>query len=619
MIKMFPINDFDNFDRPNSSIDSADDEIKTDEFSALLNAFSFVPVEQKTPVSPEIDDSEKVCLTKIVNTTDAVQPENKAFKNAPANFAENIRTFNGNQKAPENSGQIAMEKNSAARSSIQKLMPEKSFANRSDSIISDKDSSFYSKVEIEQNENLPPIQNKTSENAPVKIENQISQKNFEIQFETRQPETFNFYAQSDAPIKSARNIFQSKDLQFSNSEYDVVVRKFSPEKTLNTDKTTSTKTLETEINTDFPAEIQTGAQPFTRKFASFLLPKLFQEVAKDLKKTNSVKSFEQTIGQNEFEANRVSEINEAKQIETAETNAADKQNIVAENAETVLKPENFNLEKVKSEAANNLQFSNDKKINQPQFLTSEKSKKNEQILPENPNVENLINQAVETNFKAGEKENSFSKIQKNVSEFASKIENFKEDFSEKKVFKSNSETAQNAPTAFFEKLISNENESQPIKNPANSLTTAQSEKVFEQISSRLKGEILIFTEKADKTNILKMRLRPAELGAVEIRLEKSESGKLRAHFQAETEATRQILVERSEQIREALQNSGWQIEKLDISCNSFSSTGEGERRDAQSRQSETLKDASSVATNFDDGSEKTSDSNSSNRLVNLRA
>lgn len=139
--------------------------------------------------------------------------------------------------------------------------------------------------------------------------------------------------------------------------------------------------------------------------------------------------------------------------------------------------------------------------------------------------------------------------------------------------------------------------------------------VFEQISEHLEMEVFIFAAKPEKTNILKLRLRPAELGAVEIKLEKHASGKLSAHFQTENETTRQILVERSEQLRDALQNSGWQVERLDISCNSSFSDG-SENRESQSRETGNVKVSSPQATTNGDDSE---DDSNQNRLISLRA
>ena len=156
--------------------------------------------------------------------------------------------------------------------------------------------------------------------------------------------------------------------------------------------------------------------------------------------------------------------------------------------------------------------------------------------------------------------------------------------------KSNGKITENQASELFESFVSNASDNSSVKNEA--ATNANREKVFAQLVAHLEPELFVFAGKTEKTNILKLRLRPAELGAVEINLEKSDSGKIRAHFHTETEAARQILVERLDELRDALQKSGLQIEKLDVSCEAFSPAGSNENRDNQSRQTETLKTTS---------------------------
>ena len=140
-------------------------------------------------------------------------------------------------------------------------------------------------------------------------------------------------------------------------------------------------------------------------------------------------------------------------------------------------------------------------------------------------------------------------------------------------------------------------------------------KVFEQIEPRIL-ELAAFNRNGGEKQILKMRLNPDELGAVEITLEKSSTGKINAHFQTESEATRQILNESLNQLRDSLQNSGWQVGDLEISCNSSSSNGR-ERRENQSQQFGTTENQPVETTNSD-GNLKGEDDKQS-RLVNLRA
>jgi Flagellar hook-length control protein FliK len=179
----------------------------------------------------------------------------------------------------------------------------------------------------------------------------------------------------------------------------------------------------------------------------------------------------------------------------------------------------------------------------------------------------------------------------------------------------NNNSAENLQIQSFDNQVSS---FEKISNPEESTKIAEtSEKVFRQIEAHIAKETLIFTPNIDKPNILKLRLRPAELGTVEIKLEKDASGKLTAHFQTETEATKQILVERFEGLQNALQNAGWQIDKLDFSTKSFSTAG-NENRGDQSRQTETRENRNGQTERFE-GVLDTKDESSTNRLVSLRA
>lgn len=64
--------------------------------------------------------------------------------------------------------------------------------------------------------------------------------------------------------------------------------------------------------------------------------------------------------------------------------------------------------------------------------------------------------------------------------------------------------------------------------------------------------------------ILKFRLKPAELGNVEIRLERNAAGKLNIAIQTENEPASRILHESFQQLRESLKDSGWQVNDLNV-------------------------------------------------------
>ncbi len=64
---------------------------------------------------------------------------------------------------------------------------------------------------------------------------------------------------------------------------------------------------------------------------------------------------------------------------------------------------------------------------------------------------------------------------------------------------------------------------------------------------------------------VRLRLRPDELGTVEIHLESAKnSGALHAKLVAENDQTRQILEQNLPHLQESLQNAGWQIERLEV-------------------------------------------------------
>ena len=112
-----------------------------------------------------------------------------------------------------------------------------------------------------------------------------------------------------------------------------------------------------------------------------------------------------------------------------------------------------------------------------------------------------------------------------------------------------------------------------------------------------------------------MRLHPADLGSVEIRLEKNNAGTLNAYFRTETDGAKQALTQNLEQLRDSLQNAGWQIGQMEITNSSSSSTA-GQHHQNNPRQSESVENY-----NFSRSSDKPDDleQNSSNRLLSLLA
>lgn len=141
--------------------------------------------------------------------------------------------------------------------------------------------------------------------------------------------------------------------------------------------------------------------------------------------------------------------------------------------------------------------------------------------------------------------------------------------------------------------------------------------IFDQTLSRLREEIAVFAGKTEKASILKMRLHPADLGMVEIRLERTESGSLNASLHTENETARQALSAGLEGLRDVLQNEGWVIERLEVASGLTSSAG-SEQRESSSRETEQFENKFADTNSFDNDS-VTEDDSTADRLVNLRA
>lgn len=109
----------------------------------------------------------------------------------------------------------------------------------------------------------------------------------------------------------------------------------------------------------------------------------------------------------------------------------------------------------------------------------------------------------------------------------------------------------------------------------------QPEKLIDQI---VPGMVEIAVPEGGDRRLLKMRLHPAELGSVEIELEKDAGGTLTARIHTESAAARHILVEGLDQLRDSLQNSGWTVGDLQVGIGS-GSTNSGESGEREFRQS----------------------------------
>lgn len=121
---------------------------------------------------------------------------------------------------------------------------------------------------------------------------------------------------------------------------------------------------------------------------------------------------------------------------------------------------------------------------------------------------------------------------------------------------------------------------------------------------------------ASEPKILKMKLNPAELGAVEIMIVKSSSGKINAHFQTENERTREILNAGLANLRTSLESTGSQVGEIKISCGMSSPDADTRHRapskDFGNAENNGIGNAVSDPDQRDEGDQQ-------DRLVNLRA
>jgi flagellar hook-length control protein FliK len=127
----------------------------------------------------------------------------------------------------------------------------------------------------------------------------------------------------------------------------------------------------------------------------------------------------------------------------------------------------------------------------------------------------------------------------------------------------------------------------------------------------------------DGKQVLKMKLHPAELGTVEIRLEKNSAGVLEAHINTSTEAARHFLSQGLDTLRNALQTAGWQVGRMEISTGAFSSPNGGDSS-AQNGERQETSSPGSNSKNFEPASTRSDEAaapatGTPERLVNLQA
>lgn len=140
--------------------------------------------------------------------------------------------------------------------------------------------------------------------------------------------------------------------------------------------------------------------------------------------------------------------------------------------------------------------------------------------------------------------------------------------------------------------------------------------ILDQVGSSL-ADLALRQKDSPADRVLKIRLKPAELGTVEITLSKDANGVIGAHFRTDNPHTQQLLSETLMQLRDSLENSGMKVGSLETSCTaSFSGGDTGGGRECQTFEtpSEPVLDRTQFS-----GTTKSDDDSKQNRLLNLQA
>ena len=591
MINMISLTGFDKSEMQKNSSADAETGAQSDEFSAFLAAFAPASTTAEIPVLL------------------AVEIEKEIPECAPPSAAE--------QNFSETGEQIVKPEITSGQNVIQTVDAAKPFAaaqTDSNLTILNNDFKRNENLPVRQNQFQPNLLPETSDKTGVSEtsfqygEDEQSQTDFEyvehgqnqadkISQETRsgekQPAKPEFFVRSNEPIKPFQNVRNGnshlKNSPSSKGENKAIVRQFSQE-----NQTVISTGSQIEINADtegkqnLQPQIQTGIVDFTpKKKFFFSLPQLFREVSAKLKFTEDKSA-----------KPKITEI-ETKRFERPEN--------IFEFTDDSQTP----VERAANEIKRDLPKTDepDVELRAKVEPISDLPTKAETIadLPNNK----MLKQIENIEFIPAAK----TKINTEVNKSSFEARSLKSDAGENKTNRKS--MPENVVSQVFERFSSAIGKESKIASSQPAILI-ESEKIFEQIASRLNGEISVFARKTEDANILKMRLRPAELGVVEVKLEKSESGKIHLHLQTESDATQQILTADLGALRESLQNAGWQIERLEISSGLLSSAG-SENRENPSRQAETVEKAFVQTGALDDDSENTDDSKFSHRLVNLRA
>lgn len=148
---------------------------------------------------------------------------------------------------------------------------------------------------------------------------------------------------------------------------------------------------------------------------------------------------------------------------------------------------------------------------------------------------------------------------------------------------------------------------------------AENIQITEQVEMQM-TELAAKVERTKETQILKMRLNPAELGTVEIHLEKSADGHLKAHFSTESETARTALHENIDQLRNTLEKAGWQVGAVEVTVSTTATDQFNGSRNNGENQPNSFYQSFSKVENADNLSQtEPSEKDDLSHIVSLRA
>lgn len=154
---------------------------------------------------------------------------------------------------------------------------------------------------------------------------------------------------------------------------------------------------------------------------------------------------------------------------------------------------------------------------------------------------------------------------------------------------------------------------------ANTPNVSEKIQITEQVEMQM-TELAAKVEQTKETQILKMRLHPAELGTVEIHLEKNANGELHAHLSTESETARTALHENIDQLRNTLEKAGWQVSAVEVTSSTTSTNQFNGSRQNGENQSNNFYQSFSKAENADNLSQtEISEKDDLQHIVSLRA